>query len=203
MDRFTFLGERGRRLVVTVTPLEGQALSASAIDLPTGASVVGSRTPASGGAVLVLRPRETSTLELTVSSPGLYTIGEGVTLRGTAKANRLTCSAATTLVLALGGKDRVMCGRGDDMIFGGAGRDQLFGGKGDDFFVLKQRDVGGGIEQVNGGSGRDVAVFAFARPKGVRKRDGATLVPARGGRFRVKNVETLRFVPLPRKRGAR
>ena len=160
--------------------------------------------------MLVLRPRETATLELTVSSPrggaGLYTIGlavEGVTLRGTAKANRLNCTAAPTLVLALGGKDRVMCGAGDDMIFGGAGRDELFGGKGDDVFVLKPRDVGGGIEQVNGGSGRDVAVFAFARPKGVRKRGGATFVPARGGRFRVKNVETLRFVPPPRKRGGR
>ncbi len=108
-DRFTFLGERGRRLVVTVTPLEGQALTASAIDLPTGASVVGRRTPAAGGAVLVLRPRETATLELTVSSPaagaGLYTIGsavEGVTLRGTAKGNRLNCTAAPTLVLAFG-----------------------------------------------------------------------------------------------------
>jgi von Willebrand factor type A domain/RTX calcium-binding nonapeptide repeat (4 copies) len=208
IDRFTFYGERGRRLVVTVTPLEGQALSANAIDLPTGASVVGMRTPASGGATLVLRPRETSTLELTVSSPGggagLYTVGlavEGVTLRGTAKANRLTCSAAPTLVLALGGKDRVMCGAGDDMIFGGAGRDELFGGKGDDVFVLKSRDVGGGIEQVNGGSGADVAVFGFKRPKGVRRRGGATFVPAAGGRFRVKNVETLRFVPPARKRG--
>ncbi len=207
-DRFTFLGERGRRLVVTVTPLEGQALSASAIDLPTGASVVGSRTPAGGGVTLVLRPRETSTLELTVSSPGagsgLYTVGlavEGVTLRGTAKANRLTCSAAPTLVLALGGKDRVMCGAGDDMIFGGPGRDELFGGKGDDVFVLKSRDAGGGIERVNGGSGADVAVFAFARPKGVRRRGGVTFVPTRGGRFRVKNVETLRFVPPARKRG--
>ncbi len=210
IDRFTFLGERGRRLVVTVTPLEGQTLTASALDLPTGASVVGSRTPASGGVVLVLRPRETSTLELTVSSPaagaGLYTIGlavEGVTLRGTSKANRLNCTAAPTLVLALGGKDRVMCGAGDDMIFGGPGRDELYGGKGDDVFVLKQRDVGGGTEQVNGGSGRDVAIFAFARPKGVRKSGGVTLVPARGGRFRVKNVETLRFIPLPRKRGGR
>jgi Ca2+-binding RTX toxin-like protein len=210
VDRFTFVGERGRRLVVTVTPLEGQALSASAIDLPTGTSVVGSRTAVGGGAVLVLRPRETSTLELTVFSPGagagLYTIGlsvEGVTLRGTAKANRLTCTAAPTLVLALAGKDRVMCGAGDDMIFGGAGRDMLFGGKGDDVFVLKQRDAGGGTEQVNGGSGRDVAVFGFARPKGVRKRGGAVFVPARGGRFRVKNVETLRFVPVARKRGGR
>lgn len=209
-DRFTFLGERGRRLVVTVTPLEGQALSASAIDLPTGASVVGKRTPARGGVVLVLRPRETSTLELTVSSPaagaGLYTVGlavEGVTLRGTAKANRLNCTAAPTLVLALAGNDRVMCGAGDDMIFGGPGRDQLFGGKGDDVFVLKQRDAGGGTEQVNGGSGRDVAIFGFARPKGVRKRGGAVIVPTRGGRFRVKNVETLRFVPLARKRGGR
>ena len=191
---------------MTVTPLEGQALSASAIDLPTGASVVGKRTPAGGGVTLVLRPRETSTLELTVSSPGagLYSVGlavEGVTLRGTAKANRLTCSAAPTLVLALGGKDRVMCGAGDDMIFGGAGRDELFGGKGDDVFVLKSRDVGGGIERVNGGSGADVAVFGFARPKGVRRRGGVTFVPTRAGRFRIKNVETLRFVPPARKRG--
>ena len=207
-DRFTFTGERGRRLVVTVTPLEGQALSASAIDLPTGASVVGLRTPAAGGATLILRPRETATLELTVSSPGngagLYSVGlavEGVTLRGTSKADRLTCTVAPTLVLALGGKDRVMCGAGDDMIFGGPGRDELYGGKGDDVFVLKRRDVGGGVEQVNGGSGNDVAVFGFARPKGVRKRGGVTFVPARSGRFRLKGVETLRFVPVRTRRG--
>ncbi len=209
VDRFTFLGERGRRLAVTVTPLEGQSLSASALDLPTGASVVGTKTPAGGGVTLVLRPRETSTLELTVSSPaagaGLYTVGlaiEGVTLRGTSKANRLNCTAAPTLVLALAGRDRVMCGAGDDMIFGGAGRDELYGGKGNDVFVLKSRDVGGGIEQVNGGSGQDVAVFGFARPKGVRRKGGVTFVPARSGRFRVKNVETLRFVPPARKRAA-
>ena len=210
VDRFTFLGERGRRLVVTVTPLEGQALSASAIDLPTGSSVVGSKAPANGGTTLVLRPRETATLELTVYSPGagagLYSIGlaiEGVTLRGTAKRDRLRCTAAPTLVLALAGRDRVMCGAGDDMIFGGPGRDEVYGGKGDDVFVLKPRDVGGGTERVNGGSGRDVAVFAFARPKGVRKRGGVTFVPARRGQFRLKGVETLRFVPPARKRPAR
>ena len=105
------------------------------------------------------------------------------------------------LGLALGGRDRVMCGAGDDMIFGGPGRDELFGGKGDDVFVLKRGDARAAVEQVNGGSGADVAVFGSKRPKGVRRRSNATFVPAAGGRFRVKNVETLRFVPPARKRG--
>lgn len=38
---------------------------------------------------------------------------------------------------------------------------------------------------------------------GVRKRGGATFVPARGGRFPLKGVETLRFVPTPPKRNRR
>jgi hypothetical protein len=80
-DRFTFLAERGRRLLVTITPLEGQQLRASAIDVRSAANVVGSRTATGGGVTLVLRPRDPAVLELTVFSPGgagLYTIGLSV-----------------------------------------------------------------------------------------------------------------------------
>ncbi len=199
-DRFTFVGERGRRITVTARPLEGQPLSVAAIGLLTGSSVVASRTSSAGVVSLVIRPLKTSRLELSVSSPGasgLYEIGlavEGVTLRGNKRSNRLSCrSAVPTLVLALAGRDKVSCSGGDDMIFGGPGTDAIVGGKGDDVFVLGSRDAGGGTEKVNGGSGRDVAVFSFPRPKGVRRRGDVTDVPTRGGRFRLKNVERLLF----------
>ena len=52
-----------------------------------------------------------SVTSLTSPGGGPYAVGlavEGVTLRGTAKGNRLTCTAAPTLVLALAGRDRVL-----------------------------------------------------------------------------------------------
>ena len=46
------------------------------------------------------------------------------------------------------GKDKLFGGSGDDILMGGTGNDWLTGGSGQDMFVIKQEDVGTGIDYI-------------------------------------------------------
>lgn len=80
-------------------------------------------------------------------SDGFATVDvDGVTLRGTKKADLLKGSAGDDLLVGRGGRDTLMGRDGDDTLSGLGGNDKLRGGEGDD--LLK------------GGAGRDQFIFS-------------------------------------------
>ena len=110
------------------------------------------------------------------------------------------------------GNDHLNGGSNDDVIAGGEGDDQIAGEGGDDIII-----GGPGADRINGGSGRDtIIIMAGDVPAGrIEDIDGAgdvdtlkanflvtltpplTIVtdPVTGGRYRIRNVETVVLMP--------
>lgn len=78
----------------------------------------------------------------------------GVTLRGTARANRVNGKFGGDLITGLGGADTLNGRGGDDLLDGGKGNDTLLGGAGDDTVFS-----GPGFDRVTGNGGVDVFVL--------------------------------------------
>jgi hypothetical protein len=87
----------------------------------------------------------------------------GKTIKGTAKADKLTGTAGADTIHGNGGNDRISGGAGADKLYGdagkdtinaGAGRDSVFGGTGND--TIQARD--GERDVIDCGSGRDTVV---------------------------------------------
>ena len=108
-------------------------------------------------------------------------VAAALTIRWDPAGARLSCAAPTgltssraappaSLILALGGADRVRGGDGHDCLVGGTGGDRLRGEDGDDRLT---GDSGGDV--LSGGPGRN----------GLRRRFGNDRVEARNGRREV------------------
>ncbi len=78
----------------------------------------------------------------------------GITLQGTARANRVNGRFGGDLITGLGGADRLNGKSGDDLLDGGKGNDTLIGGAGDDTLI-----GGPGFDRLRGKAGADVFVL--------------------------------------------
>ncbi len=213
-DRFTYEAPAGRRLVATLRPVDGQALTlrgTSVGDL----RALGAAVPAPDGTGLVLSTstRRAGTVTFTVAgedgATGLYQIGleaNGEDVRGTAARDNLACPAALdptvapppAYVLGLGGPDRIVCGPAADVLVGGKAADRIRAGAGDDTILVGRGDPRRGVERITGGAGTDLVEIA-ARRKRVRRRGGArAVVLGRRSSLRLRGVERIRFTRPPR-----
>lgn len=193
-----------RPVTFTLRALAGQTLRARARDVVTGRTV--SSAPVAAGGTASLEARAMSgQLEIEIASTagrGPYEVAvdeSGVDLPGTASRDSLRCGRRATFVAAGAGVDRVRCGREGDAIAGGPSADHLAGRSGNDLFIVERGDLTAGTERLRGGRGRDVALFAFPRPRGVRCRNGrarrVALSPR--ARFRLRSIEVVSFAFAP------
>ncbi len=201
-QRWTRAVPAGRALQVVVKPLGSGTLSVREVDTSTG-QVMGEGTSQSGAPVemtgTTIGPID---LEVSVTTsdatPVLYEISSvtsGVDVPGTARADRIVCTAQTlSYVTAGNGNDRVTCGPYNDVIVGGKGADRLDGGAGNDIFVAGRADLKSGTERINGGDGIDTAIFSFNRPRGLScSRAKRSVRLSRRAVFSMRGIERVRF----------
>ena len=155
----------------TITTAE---LLANARDIDGNALTVAGLTAAAGAGLLLdngdgtwdFTPNVNSTAPLAFTyqvSDGLVSVADSATLAftpgaaflavtGTALADQLVATAASTYFDLLAGDDQAVGGAGNDVFIGGAGKDQLRGGAGNDRFIAIKLD---GNDDYVGGLGID------------------------------------------------
>ncbi len=160
-----------------------------------GAGAVGVVLKSQGTEAVIVTGATTGALD-----PTRVTLGFGVEGTHAASLTYVAGSAAigtafNDMILGGSGTDNVSGGDGHDTIYGGAGADVLGGGLGNDAF----HDIGGG-DQVDGGSGADLARLAgVLAGYGISTLNGVTTLrdidASNGdiGTATLRNLETLVF----------